>query len=114
MLKIYGIKNCDTMKKAFTWLDSKGIKYVFHNYKTDGIDENTILDWLKKLPLDQVINMKGATWRGLSEEEKASVIDINKAINLMIAKPSMIKRPLVQFNQKYILGFSEQEWLSLL
>jgi len=111
MIKIYGIKNCDTMKKAFVWLDKHKIKYSFHNYKELGIDPDTIELWLKKIPMDQLINMKSTTWRELSEETKKSISNQKKAIALMMENTSVIKRPLVVFGKdKYLLGFKVEEW----
>lgn len=108
---IYGIKNCDTMQKAFKYLDKHKIKYTFHNYKTEGIDKETIKAWLEIFPLDQVINTKSATFKALSDEDKAKIKIKSKAINLMISNTSMIKRPLVVIEpKKILLGFSEQDW----
>jgi arsenate reductase (glutaredoxin) len=113
MIQLYGIKNCDTMKKAFTWLDKKKVAYTFHDYKKEGIDEDTLKIWLKKIPLDKLINIKGSTWRLLSEKEKASITSIEKATKLMMEKTSIIKRPLVVVSKgNYILGFNEEEWKS--
>ncbi len=111
MIKIYGIKNCDTMKKAFTWLDKKKIKYEFHDYKQLSIDEETLQQWMKTLPIDQLMNQKSATWRELSEKEKKSVSDPKKAMAIMIKNTSVIKRPLVALGKdKFLLGFKEEEW----
>ncbi|MBC7388303.1 MAG: ArsC family reductase [Opitutaceae bacterium] len=110
MIKIYGIKNCDTMKKAFNWLDSKGVKYSFHDYKKAGIDEETIRKWLTKLNLEQIINVKGTTWKQLSDEQKALVKNANTAIALMMEKPSLIKRPLADLEGEYVLGFIPEVW----
>ena len=98
------------MQKAFTWLDEKKLKYDFHNYKESGIDEATIEKWLTKLPLEKLINTKGTTYRGLTDAEKASISDSTKAIKLMMAKPSVIKRPVWDFGRgRMLLGFDETE-----
>ena len=111
MLTIYGIKNCDTMKKAFKWLDAKGIKYHFHNYKESGIDKATIEKWLQHLPLEKLVNSKGTTFRNLTEQEKLDAKIPTKAIALMIKNPSLIKRPVVDLgNGKFLLGFDEDDW----
>ena len=102
------------MKKAFTWLDEKGIKYDFHNYKTEGIDEKTILDWLKKLPLAEVINTKSTTWKAFTDEQKASISDQKAAVRLMMENTSLIKRPLVDSGKEFLLGFKPEVWLSAL
>ncbi len=111
MIKIYGIKNCDTMKKAFTWLDKNHIEYSFHDYKKASIDSTTIQNWMKKLSLDLLINTKGITFKKLTDEEKASAKKPENAIALMIDKTSMIKRPLVVLDkEEYLLGFDEEQW----
>ena len=110
MIKIYGIKNCNTMQKAFTWLADNKLKFDFHNYKESGINEATLERWLDKLPADKLINTKGTTYRGLTDKEKASIDDRAKAIELMMAKPSVIKRPVWDFGKgKLVLGFDEAE-----
>ncbi|MEY4875843.1 MAG: hypothetical protein RL708_992 [Bacteroidota bacterium] len=111
MIKIYGIKNCDTMKKAFKWLDAEGVKYHFHNYKEAAIDKATIEKWLKYLPLEKLVNSKGTTFRSLTEQEKLDSKIPTKAIALMIKNPSLIKRPVVDLgNNKFLVGFDEAEW----
>ena len=110
---VYGIKNCDTMKKAFDWLKENKIEYDFHDYKKSGIDKATIQEWLKSFPIDQVINTKGTTWKQLSDEQKSSISNIDDAIELMISKPSMIKRPLVKLAKGYLLGFEVENWEGL-
>jgi arsenate reductase (glutaredoxin) len=109
MLTIYGIKNCDTMQKAFKWLDAKGLKYQFHNYKEQGIDKATIEKWLQHLPLEKLVNSKGTTFRTLTEKEKTDSKISAKAIVLMIKNPSLIKRPVFDFGKnKFLLGFDEK------
>ena len=111
MIKVYGIKNCDTMKKAFTWLDKNKIDYVFHDYKKESIDPSTIQHWMKKLSLELLINTKGITFKKLTEEDKAAAKSPKGAIALMIEKTSMIKRPLVSMDEEeYLLGFDEAVW----
>lgn len=108
MVKIYGIKNCDTMQKAMKWLDGAGINYEFHNYKTDGIDKATVQTWLKHFPSDKLINTKGTTFRGLSEDEKVSISNKTKAVALMLAHTSIIKRPIWDFGDgRIFLGWDE-------
>lgn len=97
MLTIYGIKNCSTMKKAFTALDEAGIEYTFFNYKTDDISPEKIGAWVEKLGLDVVLNKRGTTWRKQDDKVKATCdADVSKAIALMAANPSMIKRPMLE------------------
>jgi arsenate reductase (glutaredoxin) len=111
MLTLYGIPNCDTVKKARTWLDKHNVKYAFHNYKTEGIEEDRINVWFKKFPWDKVVNKASATWKGLSDEEKALVTDEKSAANLMISHTSVIKRPLIEDKSGAVaLGFSEKDY----
>ena len=110
MIKIYGIKNCNTMQKAFTLLDAKKVKYAFHNYKESGIDKATLELWLKHFPTDKLINTKGTTYRALTDKEKASISDPSKAIALMMQNPSLIKRPVWDLGRgKFLLGYDEAE-----
>lgn len=101
---IYGIKNCDTMKKARVWLDDHGIAYVFHDYRQEGIDAATLGRWCDALGWETVLNRAGTTFRKLPDDAKAD-LDQEKAIALMIAQPGMIKRPLLDIDGRYIAGF---------
>ena len=110
MIKIYGIKNCNTMQKAFTLLEAKKVKYTFHNYKESGIDKATLELWLKRFPTDKLINTKGTSYRALTDKEKASICDASKAIALMVKNPSLIKRPVWDLGKgKFLLGYDEAE-----
>lgn len=101
------------MKKAFDWLKENNIEYDFHDYKKSGIDKATISDWLKELKINEIINTKGTTWKQLSDEQKNSISNIDEAIELMISKPSIIKRPLVKIEKGYLLGFEAEKWEGL-
>jgi arsenate reductase len=115
MMKIYGINNCDTVQKALKWLDAKGLQFEFHDYKQTGIDKSTLELWLKYFPLDKLVNTKSATYRALSNTEKASISNKTKAIQLMIKNTSIIKRPVWDFdNGKFFLGWDEDEITKLL
>ncbi len=115
MIKIYGIKNCDTMQKAMKWLDAKKVAYEFHNYKETGIDKPTLQVWLQHFATDKLINTKGTTYRALSDEEKASISNKTKAIALMVKNPSLIKRPVWDFgNGTFFLGWDEKEVAKLI
>jgi Spx/MgsR family transcriptional regulator len=108
MLTLYGIPNCNTVKKARTWLDEKGVAYTFHDFKKSGIDEATIQQWLTQYPWEKLINRAGLTWRGLDEATKSSITDNPSATALMQAKTSVIKRPVLVKDSKVIsLGFDE-------
>ncbi len=119
-MKLYGIPNCNTVKKARNWLVENGIVYDFHDFKKQGIDEATLTAWLTQIPKETLINRNGLTWRGLSDEAKTAALQANihapsGAIDLMCAKPSVIKRPiLIQNNQIIALGFNETEYAQLL
>lgn len=109
MITIYGIKNCDTMQKAFKWLDAKKIQYTFHNYKEAGIDKATLEKWLQHFPADKLINTKSTTYRALDDKEKAAVGNKAKAIALMIKHTSVIKRPVWDLgNGSFFLGWDEK------
>lgn len=114
MYTIYGIKNCSTMKKAFTLLDELGIKYTFHDYKKLGIDANTLQQWVDTLGLDIVMNRKGTTWRGLSEAEQTEANTVAGALQLMTTKTSAIKRPILSDGKGLLIcGFIEDEYRKL-
>lgn len=96
-ITIYGIKSCSTMKKAFTKLDELGVSYDFHDYKKQGIDKDTVQRWVNELGIDKVLNKRGTTWRKLEESQKqAADASVDNAIELLIEKTSMIKRPIVE------------------
>jgi arsenate reductase len=104
-ITIYGIKNCDTMKKARAWLDKHGIEYKFHDYKTAGIERERLERWSNKLGWEILLNRAGTTFRKLSDKDK-QVADAKKAIALMLAQPSMIKRPVLDLGGgKLLVGF---------
>ncbi|MBJ7538389.1 ArsC family reductase [Marinomonas transparens] len=109
MIKIYGIKNCDTMKKAFRWLDDNKIEYVFHDYKKDGLDESKAKAWIEQLGWETVINKRGTTWRKLEDDVKISM-DNEKAVATIVNQTSMIKRPLIEVSDQLILGFNTEDY----
>ncbi len=104
---LYGIKNCDTMKKARTWLDAHNVAYDFHDYKVSGIDAKRVAAWCDALGWETVLNRAGTTFRKLSDAEKAN-LDKKKAVALMVAQPSMIKRPILDHGGKWIAGFKPE------
>lgn len=103
-ITIYGIKNCDTMKKARTWLDDHGVAYAFHDYKTEGIDKASLERWAKAVSWEILLNRAGTTFRKLPERERENVTE-KKAIALMLEQPSMIKRPVLDVGGKLLVGF---------
>jgi arsenate reductase len=106
-ITLYGIPNCDTVKKARTWLDANNTAYTFHDFKKNGITQELIAGWLKDVPWDVLVNRKGTTWRQLTDEQKAAVIDDASATELMLASPSVIKRPVLAGKGKTSVGFSD-------
>ena len=112
MHNLYGIKNCDTMKKAIKWLNDNSISFHFHDYKKEGIDADTLALWLQSTSWDQLINRRGTTWRKLADELKVD-IDTEKAINLMIENTSLIKRPILQVDKDLHLGFEAENYAKI-
>ena len=105
MATIYGIKNCDTMKKARAWLDKQGVAYDFHDYKTAGVERDRLERWCKKAGWEIVLNRAGTTFRKLPDKSKAA-LDEKKAVTLMLDQPSMIKRPVLDLGGgKLLIGF---------
>jgi Spx/MgsR family transcriptional regulator len=101
---IYGIKNCDTMKKARAWLDGRGVVYRFHDYKAEGVDPSSLEVWEAAVGWEALLNRAGSTFRKLPDADKAG-LDAAKALALMQAQPSMIKRPVLEADGKLIVGF---------
>jgi arsenate reductase (glutaredoxin) len=105
---IYGIKNCDTMKKARAWLEQRGVDYSFHDYKASGIERERLEGWCKKVGWETLLNRNGTTFRQLGDKDKTG-IDAKKALALMLAQPSMIKRPVLDLGGgKLIVGFTPE------
>jgi len=102
---IYGIKNCDTMKKARAWLDKSGVTYSFHDYKTAGIDRARLERWSKEVGWEKLLNRAGTTFRKLPDADKENLTEA-KAISLMLEQPSAIKRPVLDLGKKRVVGFS--------
>ena len=111
-LTIYGIKNCDTMKKARAWLDKRGVTYNFHDYKTAGIERERLEAWSKKVGWETLLNQAGTTFRKLPDKDKSG-LDAKKAIALMLEQPSMIKRPVLDLGGgKLLVGFKPDVYAS--
>ena len=109
MIHLYGIPNCDTVRKARTWLDARGIGYTFHDYKKEGADPAKLAAWSDAVGWETLLNRRGTTFRGLSEADKAD-IDRAKALRLMAANPSLIKRPVVEHPGGVLVGFDAGAW----
>ncbi|ANY81366.1 arsenate reductase [Microvirga ossetica] len=101
---LYGIKNCDTMKKARAWLDAEGVTYAFHDYKAEGIDRPRLEAWARAVGWETLLNRAGTTFRKLPEADKAD-LDERKALALMLDQPSMIKRPVLDLDGRLLVGF---------
>lgn len=110
---IYGIKACDTMKKARTWLDEHGVAYAFHDYKVSGADRADVERWVAQLGWETVLNRAGTTFRTLPDADKVGV-DAGKAVELMLAQPSMIKRPILDVDGKLLAGFKPDQYTAIL
>ena len=104
---IYGIKNCDTMKKARAWLDARGVAYAFHDYKTAGIERGMLEDWVREVGWETLLNRAGTTFRKLPENDKDGLTE-RKAVTLMLDQPSMIKRPVLDVGGKLLVGFKPE------
>ncbi len=109
---VFGIPNCDTVKKARKWLDANDVSYEFHDYKKKGIDEKTLISWSKALGWEALLNKRGTTFRKLDETLKQD-IDEGRAIALMQEHTSMIKRPVIQHDAGFLLGFDEEAYEAL-
>ena len=112
MATIYGIKNCDTMKKARTWLEAHKAAHSFHDYKIAGIDKATLEGWAKKVGWEVLLNRAGTTFKKLPEADKEGLTE-KKAIALMLAQPSMIKRPVLEAKGKLTVGFKPESYKAL-
>ena len=111
-LILYGIPNCNTVKKARDWLENNGVGYTFHDFKKLGISQQLLENWLSQFPHEKLINLTGLTWRGLDDATKAIIVDNAAASTLMQTKTSLIKRPVLEKNGKILtLGFDEAAYI---
>ena len=109
-ITLYGIPNCDTVKKARTWLVDNGIDATFHDFKKQGLDRATAQAWLEQLDWEVLVNRKGTTWRKLPDERRAAVTDKASALELVLEQPSVIKRPVLDRDGAYQVGFSAGQY----
>lgn len=109
MVRVYGIANCDRMKKARHWLDAHGVAYAFHDYKKAGVDEALLRAWVAELGWEALVNRMGSTWRKLPPEMREAMDD-EAAIRVMLASPSLIRRPLLDNGGARYLGFSPEQY----
>jgi len=113
MITLYGIPNCDTVKKARTWLAGQQQDFVFHDFRKQGLDTATVQHWLQQLEWEVLVNKKGTTWRGLPDERKAAVVDAASATALMLEFPSVIKRPVLQTPASCHVGFKPEQYAAI-
>jgi arsenate reductase len=109
---LYGIRSCDTMKKAWTWLDEHGVAYDFHDYKKQGIDQARLEAWVGQVGWEPLLNRAGTTFRKLPDADRVG-IDAKKAVALMLAQPSMIKRPVLEAKDRLLVGFKPADYQAL-
>lgn len=114
MVKVYGIKNCNTVKKAIDWLNEKDVKYEFHDYKKLGITQDKLEEWCNYFGWENVLNKKGTTWAGLSDKEKEAASTKQGSIKLLLQNTSAIKRPIIEADGKYLIRFDEQQYAEAL
>ena len=110
---VYGIPNCDTVKKSRQWLGDHGVAIEFHDFKTQGVPEDTLARWVDALGWEPLLNRKGTTWRKLPADTQASVVDTTTAMALMQQHPSIIKRPVVVSGTLVTVGFAPEQWQAL-
>lgn len=108
-MKLYGIKNCDTVKKARKWLDESGVSYEFHDFKKDGLSTELLEHWEQSVGWETLINRRGTTWRKLPDEVR-DTMNARSAHDVMLENPSIIKRPVVEQNSDVLVGFNADEW----
>lgn len=108
MITVYGLKNCDTCKKALAWLKAEGIAHSFHDVREDGLDQAKVTAWIAELGWETLLNTRSTTWRGLGPEDKAD-IDAAKAARLILAHPALMKRPVFDLGRRRVVGFKEAD-----
>lgn len=109
-ITLYGIANCDTVKKSRAWFEAQGKAYRFHDFKKEGVSPELLRQWLKQVDWPVLVNTRGTTWRQLSEAQKSAVKDADSAMALMLAHSSVIKRPVVSQGERLSVGFVPDQW----
>jgi arsenate reductase (glutaredoxin) len=113
-MKLYGLPNCGTVKKVRAWLDERGIAYTFHDFRKDGVNAALLQGWLAQVPREKLINRAGMTWRELSDDAKDAIQDDASALTLMLKKPAVIKRPVLEKDGKILaIGFNKFDYENL-
>lgn len=113
MLRVYGIRNCDTCRKAQKWLDANSVKYRFHDVRVDGLEKTDLERWAGSVEWQKLLNTRSTTWRGLPESARKD-IDAESALELMLQHPTLIKRPVLEHKRRVIVGFSEKEYAEVI
>lgn len=113
MITVYGIRNCDKIKRTLAWFDAQGIAVRFHDYRKDGLDPGTLAAWMKKTDWSSLLNRSGTTWRALPEEQKMAVTSAKAAQGLLLSHPALIKRPLLVAGDSMHVGYDESAFRSL-
>ena len=114
MITVYGIPNCDTIKKTLDWLKKNKIEYEFHDYKKSGISKTKLSEWCKKIGWEVLLNKKSTTWRSLSPEEQQKVTNQTEAIKVMMENNSIIKRPVIEAGNVILVGYNEEQFIKQL
>lgn len=112
MTVLYGIKNCDTVKKARKWLDENGVDYCFHDFREQGIDKKQVTDWVRQLGWETVVNKRSTTWKQLAADLR-DTMDEQSAIDAILDKPTLVKRPLLAIDNDYIVGFKAADYSAI-
>lgn len=110
MLHIYGIKNCNSVKKALTWLDEKGIDYTFHDFKKEGVTKDKLAEWEAAVGWEKLLNKRGTTWRKIAKEVQDSITGADAALELLESHTSAIKRPVIEHPRGVLIGFDEDSY----
>lgn len=110
---VYGIDNCDQVRKARAWLRAQGVVFRFHDFRVDGLDGSLLARWMGHLPWDALLNRRGLGWRGLDPARKSTVVDQSSAAELMLEMPTLVKRPVLEAGDRILVGFSEPLYRNL-
>jgi len=112
VITVYGIKNCDSCRKALKWLNLQGIEHTFHDFRKDGLDKRIVNNWIKELGIEELLNRRGTTWRKLSAKEQDEA-NTSGVTNLLLENPTLIKRPVMDLNSCILVGFKEETQITL-
>jgi arsenate reductase len=112
-VRLYGIESCDQVRRARQWLRARGVSVHWHDFRRDGLDSARLASWTSRLPWDALLNRRGLTWRQLPSDERAAVVDATSATELMLRQPTLIKRPVLELDERILVGFSEALYASV-